>query len=129
MEGVRADKWLWAVRIYKTRALATEACRKGRVLVNGTEAKPSREIRQGDSITVRKMPVIYSFRVKQTVEKRLSAKLVPGYLEDLTSLEELEKLKVNDSFFIRRERGTGRPTKKERRQIDKLNNTVNEKGS
>ncbi len=120
MESVRVDKWLWAVRIFKTRALATDACRHGRVLVNGLPAKPSRELRSGSKVTVRKPPVLYSYKVKEIVEKRVSAKIVDQYLEDQTSLEELDKLKVNDTFFFKRERGTGRPTKKERREIDKL---------
>ncbi|MBN2522975.1 MAG: RNA-binding S4 domain-containing protein [Bacteroidales bacterium] len=120
MESVRVDKWLWAVRIFKTRALAADACRRGRVLVNGLPAKPSRELRSGNKVTVRKPPVLYSYKVKEIVEKRVSAKIVDQYLEDQTSLEELDKLKVNDTFFFKRERGTGRPTKKERREIDKL---------
>ena len=122
MDKVRIDKWLWAVRIFKTRALASEACRRRRVLVNGLPAKPSKEVVTGDQVTVRKLPVIYNYRVKQLVEKRLSAKLVSGYLEDNTSLEELDKLKVNENFFARRNRGEGRPTKKERRQLDDLKN-------
>jgi ribosome-associated heat shock protein Hsp15 len=120
MEKVRLDKWLWAVRIFKTRALASEACRKGWVIVNTWAAKPSKEIGEGDEVTVRKMPVIYNFVVKKTVENRLSAKLVPDYLEDRTSVQELDKLKVKDTFFARRDRGTGRPTKKERRELDDL---------
>lgn len=121
MEKVRLDKWLWAVRIYKTRALATEACRKGRIFVNTMAAKPSKEIGEGDTITVRKLPVIHTFIVKKIVEKRLSAKLVHEYMEDITSLEELDKLKINETIFSKRERGAGRPTKKERRQLDELN--------
>ncbi|MBN1599411.1 MAG: RNA-binding S4 domain-containing protein [Bacteroidales bacterium] len=121
MEKVRVDKWLWAVRIYKTRAQATDACKGGRILVNGITAKPSKELKAGDMILIRKLPVIYSFFVKQVVEKRLSAKLVPEYLEDHTSIEELEKLRVNETYFIKRDKGSGRPTKRERRQIDKLN--------
>lgn len=124
MKSVRVDKWLYAVRIYKTRALATDACLKGRVLVNGFQAKPSKELRQGDKITVRKLPVIYNYRVKGIIEKRISAKLVMDFLEDLTSLEELNKLNIKETFFIRRERGSGRPTKKERREIDRLNNEI-----
>ncbi len=119
---VRIDKWLWAVRIYKTRSLATEACKKGRVIIDGVQVKPSREIKTGDIILVRKLPVIYTFRVKNTLEKRLSAKLVQDYIEDLTSVEELNKLNINETVFIKRDRGTGRPTKKERRIIDRLKN-------
>jgi ribosome-associated heat shock protein Hsp15 len=121
---VRIDKWLFAVRIYKSRALATDACRRGRILVNGFQAKPSKEIRLGDKITVRKLPVIHNYEVKGVIEKRVSAKLVIAYLEDQTSLEELNKLKIKESFFIKRDRGAGRPTKKERREIDKLNDNI-----
>jgi ribosome-associated heat shock protein Hsp15 len=124
MDFVRIDKWLYAVRIYKSRVLATEACRRGRVLVNGLQAKSSKEIRLGDKVTVRKLPVIHNYEVKGIIEKRVSAKLVPDYMEDHTSLEELNKLKIKESFFIRRDRGAGRPTKKERREIDKLNNSL-----
>lgn len=120
MEGVRLDKWLWAVRIYKTRSLAAEACKKGRILVNGEQAKPSREIKCGDKLLVRKMPIVYALLVKGVLEKRVSAKLAPEYVEDQTSVEELNKLNVKETFYINRERGTGRPTKKERRDIDKL---------
>jgi ribosome-associated heat shock protein Hsp15 len=120
IEVVRLDKWLWAVRIFKTRNQSTEACRRGRVLVNGMPAKASKEMSIDDRITVRKPPVVYSYRVKELIERRVSAKLVPQYLEDLTSLEELDKLKVNEAFFFTRERGTGRPTKKDRRLMDKL---------
>jgi ribosome-associated heat shock protein Hsp15 len=117
---VRVDKWLWAVRVYKTRGLSTDACRRGHVLVNGLTAKPSKEIKEGDHVTVRKLPVLFSYLVKQAVEKRVSAKLVTSCLEDNTSLEEMEKLNVKETFFIRRDRGTGRPTKKERRLLDDL---------
>jgi ribosome-associated heat shock protein Hsp15 len=122
LEKERLDKWLWTVRVFKTRAMATEACRKGRILVNGMEAKPSREIKPGESVTVRKPPLVYSYIVKNLTNSRLPAKLVPEFLDDQTSPEELEKLKVRDSFFYTRDRGTGRPTKKERREIDKLRN-------
>jgi ribosome-associated heat shock protein Hsp15 len=122
LEKERIDKWLWAVRVFKTRAQSTEACRKGRVLVNGMEAKPSKEIKPGESVTVRKPPLVYSYIVKGLTNNRLPAKLVIEYLDDQTSPEELEKLKVKDSFFFTRDRGTGRPTKKERRDIDKLRN-------
>jgi ribosome-associated heat shock protein Hsp15 len=124
MDSVRLDKWLYAVRIFKTRAVATDACQRGRVLVNGIQAKSSKEIKLGDKVTVRKLPVIHNYEVKGIIEKRVSAKLVPDYLEDHTSLEELDKLKIKESFFVKRDRGTGRPTKKERREIDKLNNSI-----
>lgn len=120
MEKVRIDKWLWAIRVYKTRNQSAEACRKGRVLVNGMEAKASREIKAGDTIIVRKLPVVYTYKVIQVIEHRQSAKVVKNFFEDLTSIEELSKLKIQDSFFIKRDRGTGRPTKKERRDLDDI---------
>ena len=117
---VRLDKWLWAVRIYKTRNQAAEACRKGRILVNGLEAKPSREIRIEDIVVVRKLPVIYTYKVLILIEHRQSAKFARDCMEDLTSVDELNKLRVKDGFFVRRDRGTGRPTKKERRTLDNI---------
>jgi ribosome-associated heat shock protein Hsp15 len=121
VESVRIDKWLYAVRIYKTRALASEACRRGRVLVNGQAAKPSKELRMEDIVTVRKLPLVYNYQVKAIIDKRTSARLATEYFEDLTSPEELNKLKIKETFFIRRDKGKGRPTKKERRDIDRLN--------
>jgi ribosome-associated heat shock protein Hsp15 len=123
---VRLDKWLWAVRIFKTRNQAAEACRKGRILVNGMEAKPSREIRTGDMIIVRKLPVIYTYKVLDIVENRQPARVIKDFLEDLTTIEELDKLKVNDGFFVRRDRGKGRPTKKERRSMDDMINNLHQ---
>jgi ribosome-associated heat shock protein Hsp15 len=119
-EKVRIDKWLWAVRIYKTRTLAAEACKKGRIIINGLEVKPSHEVKKGEIIFIRKLPVIYTIRVKDLLHNRQSAQRVKEYLEDLTSPEELEKLKLNDLLFYKREKGTGRPTKKERRLLDDL---------
>jgi ribosome-associated heat shock protein Hsp15 len=119
-ETVRIDKYLWAVRIFKTRSLSTDACSKGRVLVNDMPAKPSRMVGEGDVIKVRKMPVIYHYRVKDPIEKRVGAKIVENHVEDITPQEELMKLKMEDDFFVKRERGTGRPTKKERRLLDDL---------
>ena len=120
-DKIRIDKWLWTVRIFKTRSLAGDACNNGRILVNGMPAKPSKDIKVGDSILVRKPPVIYNYVIKGIPNSRLSAKLVPDYLEDNTSVEELYKLHVNEKIFFKRDRGTGRPTKRERRQMDKLN--------
>jgi ribosome-associated heat shock protein Hsp15 len=120
-EKIRIDKWLWTVRLFKTRSLAGDACNNGRVLVNGMSSKPSKEIKPGDNIVVRKPPVIYTYIIKGIPNTRLAAKLVPDYLEDNTSVEELNKLKVNENIFFKRDRGTGRPTKRERRQMDKLN--------
>lgn len=120
MNKVRIDKWLWAVRIFKTRSIAADSCNKGRVLINNIPAKPSKELIGNETITVRKPPVIYTYKIKSLVKNRLPAKLVPDYIEDLTSVEELDKLKINETFFVQRERGAGRPTKRERRIIDKL---------
>ena len=117
---VRVDKWLWSVRIFKTRSLATEACKKSRVLIGDQPVKASRVLKINDLVQVKKPPVIYSFRVLGLLGKRLSAKAVTEYFENITPQEELDKLKVRETFFIVRDRGTGRPTKKERRIIDKL---------
>ena len=119
-DEVRIDKWLWAVRIYKNRSQATEACKKGKILILDQAVKPSRLIRAGDIVQVKKPPVIYSYRVLGLLCKRLSAKAIQEYVENITPDDELEKLKVRETFFISRERGSGRPTKKERRTIDKL---------
>lgn len=118
---VRLDKWLWAVRIFKTRSDAADACRTNKVLVNGSYVKPSREVRVGDTVTVKKMPVVYSYRVVALVSSRQPAKEVPHYAENLTPQEELDKLFVPKlTIFVQRDRGTGRPTKRERREIDSL---------
>jgi len=117
---VRIDKYLWAVRLYKTRTLATEACKKGRVSMDDMPAKPSRTVTTGDVIQVRKMPVVYSYRVKDPIEKRVGAKIVEQYVEDITPQEELQKLEMQDDFFVKRDRGAGRPTKKERRLLDDI---------
>ncbi len=117
---VRIDKYLWAVRVFKTRTLATEACKKGKVTVQEVPAKPSRTVTTGDVIQVKKMPVVYSYRVVDPIEKRVGAKIVENYVADVTPPEELHKLEMQDDFFIRRDRGTGRPTKKERRLLDDI---------
>ena len=120
-KSVRLDKWLWAVRIYKTRSDAADACRTNKVLVNGYYAKPSREVKPGDATTVKKMPVTYSFRVVELVSSRQPAKEVPRYAENVTPQEELDKLNIPKlSIFVQRDRGSGRPTKRERREIDSL---------
>lgn len=117
----RIDKWLWAVRIFKTRSDAADACKRSRILVNGTEAKPSREIKAGDTVTVKKIPVIYTFKVLALIQNRQPAKNVPLYAENITPQEELDKLQVKyTTIFVQRDRGTGRPTKKERRTLDDL---------
>ena len=117
----RLDKYLWAVRIFKTRSEAADACKGGKVKVNSTEAKPSREVKPGDLIDLRRVNVNYRYKVIQQLENRLAAKLVPEYIENITPQEELDKLNApKESIFIYRQRGTGRPTKKERRDIDDL---------
>ena len=118
---VRLDKWLWAVRVFKTRSDAADACRTNRVLVNDSYAKPSREVKVGDVISVKKMPVVYQYRVVELVSSRQPAKNVPQYAADITPQSELDKLNVpRETIFIVRDRGTGRPTKKERRELDSL---------
>jgi len=123
-EGVRIDKYLWAVRVYKTRTQATDACRKGRVTVDKMPAKPSRMVNTGDVIKVKKMPLVYSYRVLDPIEKRVGAQLVKSYMEDITPPEELHKLDMQDDFFVRRDRGAGRPTKRERRKLDDLRDDI-----
>ena len=126
--GVRVDKWLWAVRVFKTRSDAAEACRTGKVTINGTEAKPSKELKEGDILTVKKVPIMrYSYKVLGLVERRLPAKDVPTYCPDITPQEELDKLNApKETFFVVRDRGAGRPTKKERRDMDALWDTFME---
>jgi ribosome-associated heat shock protein Hsp15 len=123
IDKVRIDKWLWAVRIYKTRSQAAEACKKGRIIINGIEVKPSREVKVGDTVFIRKLPLIYTIRIKGVLEHRIPANRVKDYVDDLTSTEELEKLKLKDMAFFKRDRGTGRPTKKERRLLDNILNS------
>jgi len=117
---VRVDKWLWAVRVYKTRSQATEACRKGRILIGGQPVKPSRVLKIKDIVQVKKSPVLYSYRVLGLLGKRLSAKAIQEFVENITPEEELDKLKARDDFYIVRDKGTGRPTKKERRIMERL---------
>lgn len=115
----RIDKWLWAARIYKTRTLATEACKMGRIAIGGAQAKPSRTVKAGNEVSVRKPPITYTFRVKQCIEKRVGARLIPDILENITPPEQYELLEMSRiSGFVDRARGTGRPTKKERRSLD-----------
>lgn len=116
----RVDKYLWAIRVFKSRSLASEACKKSKVLIDGIAVKPSRLLKEGDHVDVKKMPVIYSYIVKDFPKSRVSAKLVTDFAQDITSPEELKKLEINDTFFVKRDRGTGRPTKKDRRTIEKL---------
>lgn len=120
-EGVRIDKWLWSVRLFKTRSDAAEACKSNRVLVNGVTVKPAREIKVGEVVSVKKMPVVYSFRILELVANRQPAKNVPRYMEDVTPPEELLKLEMaRAGAFAVRDRGAGRPTKKERRDMEEL---------
>lgn len=115
----RLDKWLWAARIYKTRTLAADACKNGRITINNAPAKPSRMVKAGDKIGVKKSPVTYTFLVKQAIEKRVGAKILPDILENVTPPEQYELLEMSRiSGFIDRARGTGRPTKKDRRAMD-----------
>lgn len=117
----RIDKWLWAARIFKTRSIAAAACKKGQVSIKGSQIKPSRTIKEGDIIEVRKSPITFSFRVKQAIEKRVGAKLVTDVLENVTPPEQYEILEMSKiSGFVDRARGTGRPTKKDRRSLDEF---------
>lgn len=126
-EGIRIDKWLWTVRVYKTRTQATEACRAGKVRVNDKIVKPSHETRIGETITISIAPVNKTLKVLALPASRLSAKLVPGYMEDLTPSEEIEKLKLARKLnFEYRSRGLGRPTKRERRDIENLKKYLGE---
>ena len=116
---VRIDKWLWAVRIFKTRSQASEACQKGRVIIDNLPVKPSRSITPGTVIKVKKTPVTYSYKVLALAEKRMSAKLTENFVEDITPAEELEILEMQRNMnWISRDRGTGRPTNKDRRKLD-----------
>ena len=115
----RIDKWLWAVRIYKTRSIAAEACKKGHIMVRDKAVKPSFLVRVGDIVQVKKSPITYSFKVLQCAENRVGAKLVPELMENVTPAEQYEALEMSRiSGFVDRARGTGRPTKKERRSMD-----------
>ena len=118
---VRIDKFLWSVRLYKTRSIASDECRKGRILINEIQVKPSRIITRNEIIIAKKPPVNYTFRVIEPVENRVSAKIVNQFIEDLTSEAEKAKMDIRMVGGLgRRDKGTGRPTKKERRLIDKL---------
>jgi len=119
MAEARIDKWMWATRIFKTRTIAAEACKKGRITINGSFVKAARTIKVGDIIQVKKPPITYSFKVLQTIEKRVGAKLVPEYMQNVTTPDQYELLEMSKiSGFVDRARGTGRPTKKDRREIE-----------
>jgi len=124
---IRIDKFLWSVRIYKTRSIASDECRKGRIAINDIQVKPSRTVLKNEIITVKKPPVIYSYRVIEPIENRVSAKLVEQFIEDLTNDEEKAKLDIRQTIgIIYRDKGTGRPTKKERRLIDKIKDDIHD---
>lgn len=121
MDELRIDKYLWSIRVYKTRTDATDACKGGKVRVNGSDIKPSKGVKVGDMITARKGAVVYTYKVLELIDKRQGAKLVPRYAENLTPQEELDKLRAPvETFFLKRDRGAGRPTKKDRRQMEDL---------
>jgi ribosome-associated heat shock protein Hsp15 len=121
VDDVRIDKWLWAMRIYKTRSEAADACKHGKVIINDIECKPSRMIKKGEIVIVRKLPVVYTYQVIDITENRQPAKNVAQYAENLTPQEEMAKLDAkNATIFVHRDKGSGRPTKKERRLLDKL---------
>lgn len=118
-EQARIDKWLWAARIFKTRSLAAEACKNGRVTIGNVNVKPSHMVKVGETVSVRKPPITYSFKILQTIEQRVGAKLIPEIYENVTTPDQYELLEMNRiSGFVDRARGTGRPTKKERRALD-----------
>jgi ribosome-associated heat shock protein Hsp15 len=115
----RIDKWLWAARIFKTRSIAADACKNGRVTIGGVCVKPSRPLKEGEVVSVRKPPVTYSFRVLKAIQQRVGAKLLPEVYENVTTPDQYELLEMTRiSGFVDRARGTGRPTKKDRRAID-----------
>jgi ribosome-associated heat shock protein Hsp15 len=122
---IRIDKFLWAVRIFKTRSIASDACRKGKILINDIQVKPSRIVSINEMITVKKLPVIYTYRIIQAIENRVGAKMIHLYIDDITPETEKTKL-INREIggFGYRDRGTGRPTKRERRNIDRLINDL-----
>ena len=123
----RIDKWLWAARIFKTRTIAAAACKKGQVSMKGSLVKASRMIKEGDVIDVRKPPITYSFRVLQAIERRVGAKFIPEILENITAPEQYEILEMSKiSGFVNRAKGTGRPTKKDRRSLDEFQSVVPE---
>lgn len=119
MNEARIDKWLWAARIFKTRSIAANACKNGRVTINGSNVKPAHIIKAGETVSVKKPPITYSFKVLQCIEQRVGAKLIPQIYENVTDAKQYELLEMSRiSGFVDRARGTGRPTKKERRSLD-----------
>ncbi|MBQ9311191.1 MAG: RNA-binding S4 domain-containing protein [Bacteroidales bacterium] len=121
MEDIRLDKYLWCIRVFKTRSDATDACKGNKVQVNGVVSKPAKVVKVGDLLTIRKGPVELSYRVKAALHARVGASLVEEYAENLTPAAELDKLNApKEVFFVKRDKGTGRPTKKDRRTLDSL---------
>ena len=117
----RIDKWMWAARIFKTRTIAAEACKKGRININGTLAKAARTVKAGDVIQVRKPPITYTFKVLQPIEKRVGAKLIAEVMENITTPDQYELLEISKiSGFVNRAKGTGRPTKTDRRSLEEF---------
>ena len=124
-ETARLDKWLWAARIFKTRTIAADACKNGRVTVDGQTLKPARTVKVGEVVSVKKPPITYSFRILKTIEQRVGAKLLPEIYENVTAPEQYELLEMTRiSGFVDRARGTGRPTKKDRRSLDAFINDM-----
>lgn len=120
-EEVRIDKWLWSVRLFKTRTMAIDACKKGRIMINNMPIKPSRMIKRDEVIQIKKSPIIYSFQVIDLIERRVGAKLVPNYMKDVTPPSEYQILEMSKiSGFVDRAKGTGRPTKKDRRNLEQF---------
>lgn len=118
-ETARIDKWLWAARIFKTRSIAADACKNGRVTIAGTTVKPSHMVKAGEVVSVKKPPITYSFKILKTIEQRVGAKLIADIYENVTDAKQYELLEMSRiSGFVDRARGTGRPTKKERRALD-----------
>ena len=118
---LRLDKYLWCIRVFKTRSEATDACKGNKVQVNGVPSKPSKEVKVGNMLVIRKGPVELTYRVKAALHARVGAALVPEYAENLTPEAELDKLHApKEVFFVKRDKGTGRPTKKDRRTLDAL---------
>lgn len=121
MADTRIDKYLWAIRAFKTRSEATDACNGGKVKLNELSVKPAKPVHPGDVIAVRKGAAQFTWRVIAPLEKRVGAPLVPQYAENLTPQSELDKLRAPvETFFLKRDRGMGRPTKKDRRTMDAL---------
>ena len=122
---VRIDQWLWAVRLFKTRTLAAEACKKGKVIIQNVQVKPSRNVKVGDVVCIKRNPILFSFKVIALAENRMNAKLVAGFMENVTTADQLELIELAKlAGQSGRDRGTGRPTKKERRDIEEFTEPI-----